>query len=203
MNTLYQYRNAILGACTLSLVSLTAVADGGGGKFMEFFDANQDHVVTMSELDQASKDRFAKMDADANGVVTQEEFQAYVGERRVQWREQRFGEVDGNADNQISKEEYLAYKQKRAEQRYLEMDADNDGIVTKEEFLGRERGFRGGKHGHRGGRFFARLDANEDGQLTLDESLAAWSGWFKRIDANSDHVVTEDEVKAFRYNLGK
>jgi Ca2+-binding EF-hand superfamily protein len=216
MNTYSRFTNLAIGACVLSLglVSLTAVAGGGKGKgkFMEYFDANQDGVVTMSELNEASKQRYAKMDADGNGAVTLEEFQAYLGDRKAQWREQRFTEMDSNGDNQISQQEYIQYKQQRAEQRYQEMDADKDGVVSKEEYLNRKRGYygkrygknHGGKHGHHhggGDRFFSRLDSNNDAKLTLEESLVAWTNWFKRIDANGDQVVTADEVQAFRDSM--
>lgn len=211
MKTYSRFTSIAIGACVLSLglVSLSAVAGGvkGKSKFMEFFDANQDGVVTMSELNEASKQRYAKMDADGNGAVTLEEFQAYLGDRKAQWREQRFAEMDGNGDNQISQQEYIQYKQQRAEQRYQEMDANKDGVVSKEEYLNRKRGHYGKGHGekhghHRGGdRFFSRLDSNNDEQLTLEESLAAWTNWFKRIDANGDQVVTADEVQAFRQSM--
>ncbi len=198
------FTKLMIGMSSLSLVSMAALADGsrGQGKFMEFFDSNKDNMVTISELNEASKQRYTKMDADANGVVTMEEFEAYIGDRKTQWREQRFAAMDSNSDGQVSKEEYILYKQQSAEQRYQEMDANNDGIVSKEEYLNRKRGYRGGQHGHHGGnRFFSKLDRNNDAQLTLDESLAAWTDWFKRIDANNDQVVTEEEVKAFRKSM--
>ena len=196
------FTTLLIGMSSLTLVSL-AYADGGRGqsKFMEFFDSNQDNMVTISELNESAKQRYVKMDADGNGIVTLEEFQAYIGDRRAQWREQRFAEMDSNSDGQVSKEEYVLYKQRRAEQRYQEMDADNDGIVSKEEYLNRKRGYRGGKHRHHGDRFFSKLDSNDDAQLTMEESLAAWTDWFKRIDVNNDQVVTADEVKAFRNNM--
>lgn len=208
MNEFRHYRILAIGACALSLVSLAAVAGPGKGpgRFMEFFDSNQDKTVTMSELNEASKGRFAKMDADGNSVVTKQEFQAYVGDRKAQWREKRFSETDANTDNQISKEEFFAYQRQQAEQHYQDLDANKDGTLSKEEYSSAGWGHRDGKHGHygRGGeRFFSKLDANKDSQLTLDESLAAWSNWFKRIDANNDQSVTEDEVKAFRDSMGR
>jgi len=209
MKTYRKYTYLTLGFCAFSLVSLTVLADAGRGssKFMEYFDSNGDNIVTLSELNEASKERYAKMDADGNGEVNMEEFQTYLGDRKAQWREQRFVEMDSNGDSQISKEEYVLYKQKRAEQRYLDMDADNDGIVSKEEYLSQKRGYRGGKHHgkhrHGGERFFSKLDSNNDARLTQEESLAAWTEWFKRIDANSDQVVTADEVKAFRNSMWK
>lgn len=205
------YRNYLLGVLSLSLISATAIADPGhgpGGRFMKYFDTNHDNMVTLNELNAVVKQRFEKMDADADGFVTLKEFQAYISERRAQHQQQRFAEIDANSDGNISQDEYLHYRQKIAEQRFQQLDANNDGVVSQEEFQANKRGWWGGKSAHGGkfgmrrhgggGRFFARMDSNNDGRLTLEENLAAWTNWFKRIDTNNDQVVTADEVKAFR-----
>lgn len=198
---------------TVGFITYTAIATAdpgmhgdGKGKFMSFFDSNNDNIVTLDELNAASIKRFSAMDADGNGRVTEDEFSTYVNERRTEHKMQAFNNIDSNGDNQISKEEYLSYKAKQAEQRYSAMDANADGIVTKDEFDSALAKRHGNKHGryvegrshHNRGRIFSRLDKNNDGELTLDESLAAWTDWFKRIDANGDQIVTADEIQNFR-----
>ena len=205
------YHTLIAATLSLSLVSAGALAGtghyrDGKSKFMAFFDSNNDNIVTIEELNEASKKRFAKMDADGNGEVTHEEFKAYVSQRRKEHRQQRFANIDANNDGQVTKEEYVSYKTQKAERRFQRMDSDSDGLVNAEEFGNYKRGrygdkhrHHGGKHGHHGGKgFFSKLDKNSDGKITLDESLEAWTNWFKRIDANNDQVVTEEEVRNYR-----
>lgn len=169
------------------------------GRFMSFFDTNGDDVVTLDEFNNAARSRFEKMDADNNGVISIEEFQIFISEKREQRREQYFEMMDSDKNGQISQDEYVSFKQKRAERRFQGMDSNGDGLLSKEEFDAGKSRWWGHKHGYgdKGG-IFAKLDSNHDGQLTREESLAAWSNWFKRIDANGDHVVTADEVRDYR-----
>jgi hypothetical protein len=184
---------------------------GGKGKFMSFFDSNDDGVVTMDEFNQSSAMRFDKMDTDHDNLVTQEEFRGYVGQRREEHRQQRFESIDSNKDGQLSKDEFSAHALQKAERRFTGMDANGDGLISSEEFATRKAGKHGygdrhhGKNhhqGHKKGRgFFSRLDTNKDGQLTKDESLAAWTAWFKRIDQNGDQVVSAEEVQNYRSGM--
>jgi Ca2+-binding EF-hand superfamily protein len=195
----------VLGVVSLAAAAKPAGYGTGKDRFMAFFDSNGDNLVTMDELKAASKTRFDKMDADASGAVTHEEFVAYVSERRQQRREQRFAFMDSNGDGQVSKDEYIAYKSQRAAQRFERMDANQDNMMSAQEYGEHKRGHHHRKHRHHGGKdgrqgFFYKLDANNDGELTLEESLAAWTNWFKRIDADNDQVVTAEEVKNYRRN---
>jgi Ca2+-binding EF-hand superfamily protein len=179
---------------------------GGKGKFMSFFDSNEDGVVTMEEFKESSAARFDNMDADHNTTVTQDEFSGYVGQRREQHRQHRFESIDTNKDGQLSKDEFAAYSRQKALRRFAGMDSNSDGLISTEEYTTRKYGKHGSHNGHhhghsRGHGFFNRLDTNKDGQLTRDESLAAWTTWFKRIDTNGDQVVTAEEVQNYRNNM--
>jgi Ca2+-binding EF-hand superfamily protein len=206
----------LIASISMSLVTGSVLADPGHhrkSRFMSFFDSNNDNIVTMDELNEAAKSRFSKMDTDGNGTVTMNEFRAYVDQRKEEQREARFKKLDTNSDGQISKDEYLSYKQQKAEQHFQAKDTNNDGLISQDEFgdrkhgayckkHGNKHGHYGGKHGHhKGARFFSKLDSNNDGQVTLEESQTAWTNWFKRIDANNDQVVTLDEVKNFRKSM--
>ena len=188
---------SLCGAVVFSAPVLSGSGKYGDGNspFMSFFDTNGDNVVTMDEFNVAASKRFETMDADNNGVVTLEEFQSFVSEKRKERHELKFQSMDSDNDGQVSREEYLNYKQQRAELRFQGMDTNNDGMISKDEYEARKSRWSGHKHGKHGkGGIFAKLDANGDGQLTREESLTAWTNWFKRIDANGDQVVTKEEI---------
>jgi Ca2+-binding EF-hand superfamily protein len=191
------------------MVSAPLLADpdthgDGKSRFMSYFDTNGDNAVNMVEFNEAVAKRFDTMDNDKNGVVSKEEFQAYMLQKRDERHEQKFQSMDNNNDGQVSRDEYLSYKQKYAETRFQSMDANSDGVISKEEFAAHKASRTGHKYGHHehhgkdNGKIFTKLDANNDGQLTRDESLAAWTNWFKRLDANGDQTVTLEEVRDYR-----
>ncbi|MCI0507000.1 MAG: EF-hand domain-containing protein [Gammaproteobacteria bacterium] len=181
----------------------------GKSRFMSYFDTNGDNAVNMVEFNEAVAKRFDTMDSDNNSVVSKEEFQAYMTQKRDERHEQKFQSMDNNKDGQVSRDEYISYKQKYAETRFQSMDTNSDGVISKEEFAAHKASRQGHKHGHHdyhskdnhgkdNGKIFTKLDANNDGQLTRDESLTAWTNWFKRLDANGDQTVTLEEVRDYR-----
>jgi len=177
--------------------------DGHRNRFMQFFDTNGDNVVTMDEFKDAAVNRFNNMDADNNGVVTVKEFQSYISAKRKERRAEYFNNVDANKDGSISQQEYIQYQQKKAEMQFQSMDTNKDGMLSSEEFTSHRKNWRGHgpRHDYKGeNSMFSRIDTNNDGNITQDESLAAWSRWFSRIDANGDKSVTIDEIRNFRDN---
>lgn len=171
-----------------------AFADRGGpGKFMRFFDTNQDGTVTLDEFESASQARFERMDTNKDGQVTSGEFQSYVEARRNEKQADRLKKMDTDNDGQVSKEEYVAYKSERASNKFTRMDKNQDGVLSADELKACR------KHGHHSGqRIFGKLDNDSDGNVSREESHAAWSAWFARIDTNGDRVVTSEEVSAYR-----
>lgn len=172
---------------------LAIASKGGSGKFMHFFDANNDGTVTMDEFDEAARTRFTRMDSDKNGILSQEEFHNYIKLRRMEHKAKKLELMDSNKDGKVSESEYVTYKAENAKRKFAQMDKDKDGNLTAEEMKSC------GKRRHGKGKYiFKRMDQNGDGQVTREESYAAWSAWFARIDANGDKVVTSDEVNTFR-----
>ena len=96
---------------------------------------------------------FSKLDSDANGKVTVDEFR--------QTAEKRFLRLDGNKDGAVSTAEIDQALQKSMETRRNRilkfMDADQDGSVSKVELDAMVA------------RLLASADADSDGGLTLDE----------------------------------
>jgi len=195
------------GACLLTVATMAESSqhEGHKNRFMQFFDTNGDNLVTMDEFKDAALQRFKNMDADNNGSITLEEFQAYIASKRLARRTEYFNKIDTNRDGSISQQEYIDYKLKKADMRFQEMDTNKDGLLSSEEFASRLKDRKGRRHwhGHDGNNpIFSKLDANHDGKITQEESIAAWTRWFNQIDANGDKTVTIDEVRNFRDQVG-
>lgn len=127
--------------------------------------------------------------------------------------------LDANKDGKIT----LTEMQTEATRHFAEADADKDGRVVQAEwkahqkkmraqFTGKhkdiaakgdkERGeCRGEEHAH--GRFFEKLDQNDDGAVDNKELTTHLQKKFTRIDANGDKVVSGDELQLRRGKHGR
>lgn len=156
----------------------------------------------------------AQYDADRNGTLSQDEFPG---------PEHAFARVDADGNGQISIVETAEAAKTRHERRGMQgaagaatmdpqarwerllehADADGNGVISQDEFNGPEHAF-------------ARLDANEDGQITQEEALAAtprqgrqagqagmqrgnvnpeqrWQRMLERHDADNSGTISQDE----------
>jgi EF-hand domain pair/EF hand len=98
--------------------------------------------------------------------MTLEQFQARNTDKM-------FDRLDANKDGKISPEEFAAFR---------ESNAKADAKATKA--------------GKRGQRMFARFDKNKDGSLSRAEAGDVLAMRFKRMDANNDGVLTIEELQA-------
>ncbi len=105
--------------------------------------------------------------AKAEGMTLQQ-FQAANGDKL-------FARLDANKDGKISAEEFAAFR---------EGNAKVDAQATKA--------------GKRGARLFARFDKDKDGSLSRTEADAVLAWRFKRMDANNDGVLSLEELQAKR-----
>lgn len=96
---------------------------------------------------------FERYDANGDGILTQVEINEV--------RQSRLVEFDQNGDGSLTLEEYQALwldaMRERMVDRFQAHDDDGDGLVTAEEF------------GQPFDRMVRRFDANDDGEVTLDE----------------------------------
>jgi hypothetical protein len=99
--------------------------------------------------------------------MTLQQFQAKNGDKL-------FARLDANKDGKISPDEFAAYRKQNAK-----VDAQASG-----------------KAGKRGQRLFARFDTDKDGMLSRTEADALLAMRFKRMDANNDGVLTLEELQA-------
>src|SRR5688572_17851787 len=111
----------ILGFVAVTGFGAVAFAHGGKGG-MKKMDTNGDGKVTLEEARAAAKQRFQRVDADKNGVISKEEMK---GRGRLQ-------HADANNDGQVT----AAEAQAKSDAWFKKQDANNDGSLTKEEMRG-------------------------------------------------------------------
>jgi len=130
--------------------------------------------------------QFDRLDADSDGMISREEFEAGMeargerfAERREQRREQRaerrggprhgmpeemremHGQLRTLMREGMNLESFTGLMSEQAEARFEALDADGNGELTAQEFTA--------KVGERAERVFARMDRNDDGVVTRDD----------------------------------
>lgn len=138
-----------------------------------------------------SRDQGPSLDADGDGVVTQEEFIAAKAVRT----ERRFERLDSNSDGQITPDDLSDLPQPP--------DVDRDALrACVEESLGIEL-----PAPPVDGSRFDNADLNGDGAVTLDEALTgsetAAIERFERLDTNVDGLLQTDELRKAKRRAGK
>ncbi len=151
--------------------------------------------LTRAAAEAKVREKFAKADVNRDGAVTLAEMETAMAagqtERQSKMaahRAERFAALDANHDGQLSRDEFAAARPGGP-------DRDRDG----------RGGRRMGGHGHgRGGfgeKWFARVDADKDGRVTLAEASAAAMARFDQADANHDGTISPDERHAARAHM--
>lgn len=173
----------------------------------------QRREVTKEDFDARTRSRFARWDANSDGVVDAGEAEARIA-RRIERRFNRHGNrrmerilrrLDTDRDGKVTKQEMEA----RVTERFKRMDLTSDGRITDDDlppmlrdrdFLSSEPGARrrGGRRGHRHGgrgrrmlRQLAGADTNKDGAVTLQELQERAAKRFQRFDRNQDGTLDE------------
>lgn len=158
-----------LAAAMVASVAVPAIAAQDGKKrhggprierMMERFDANKDGTVELEEIAAQRTEMFTSVDADNSGTLNAEEL-AMLGELR-------------KAERQKAREEMRAERKEARK----EMRAERDGKK------GEGRGF-----GRRGGPSLERLDADNDGEVSVEEFAAMEAKMFERFDRNGDNKI--------------
>lgn len=150
------------------LLSGTSVAQTGNGA-----GAN----MTRAEFSARQDQRFARLDANRDGMLTQAELGGRKQARRAQTRT----------------------PQDRVARRFTRIDTDRNGAITLVEMqaAGEKRAARvaarGGKRGPGMARGLARMDGNADGGISRAEFASRALTRFARLDANGNGVVTAVE----------
>lgn len=94
-------------------------------------DTDGDGVVSFTEFQARSEERFAQLDEDGNGLLTREELGA--------WRDRggrrgfAVAAADTDGDGVLSFAELQAVRPGLTEERFARMDANGDGFISEDE----------------------------------------------------------------------
>jgi len=204
---------AISGAAIAGQEGAGQAGARGHGGGMQRADTDNDGAISRAEFMAQSEQRFARLDANADGEISGDELPG---------RSRLVASADTNKDGKISKAEYMA----QAAARFAKLDANGDGKITPDEMKamgqrmregrgGRGPGMtpppggsgamgagpmRGGPMGHRGG-MLARLDTDHDGRISHAEAIAAAEARFAKMDTNHDGFIDKAEMDAMHERM--
>ena len=184
----------ILLAGTSAAILLALVAAGasaGKGRFLRAMDTDGDGKVTVAEFEARGAERFAKIDTNGDGQLSQQEARNAKAKRREKFQ----AKFDTNKDGTVSPEEITAMFEERVQKH----DRDGDGALSMSEYLAAHKGANAAR--------FKRLDGDGDGKIIAREMAKKWTAHkserkgkggrsdkrFKRMDRNSDGTVSRAE----------
>ena len=179
-------KNKLLLVSVLSAlagVSAVAAQPGGPNHFAKL-DTNADGVVTTPEFQAGALARFESADTNQDGKVTSDEMKAAL----AQHKQERFGKRDANGNGSLERSEVP----KMPDDVFARLDTDKSGSLSAAELQNAPWGHHGkGELKHMPG------DADGDGVVTKSDALAGADQWAKKLDTNGDGKLTPDELSHF------
>ncbi|MEK6216040.1 MAG: EF-hand domain-containing protein [Boseongicola sp.] len=144
----------IAGTLAITAGASLAYAQGGRGPeghppmTFEALDVDGSGEIEMADLDAMSAERFATLDADGDGAVTEEEFVAQAQRDSAERAAKMFARMDADGDGVLSRDALEGRGGRKMPGRFLmRADTDGSGGVSPEEFEAMESHmaeFRGG-----------------------------------------------------------
>ena len=229
MKTIMTLSNAIALSLTMGTAiaatestvesDVTSTTTNKANRLLEKFDVNQDGSISGDEVQFVLAKKFTTADANADGLLTQDEMLAAREQLHQERAAKRFAKLDTDENGSLSVEEFQAGKppagkhcggskrkfsrhetsatreqhhQERAAKRFAKLDTDENGSLSVEEFQAGKP--PAGKHGSRSERKFSRLDMDGDGMLSSIEINAPLVKKFERLDTDQDGVISAEEL---------
>ncbi len=171
---------------------------GGGEMLLRMFDANKDGKVTKDEFLASVRRRFAEMDLNNDGRISDDDLPPMMRGRnglaggggaepmgRGMPMLRMLQGADANKDGVITLDEALA----AAEKRFAVLDRNKDGAIDKADFdlLRKEM------VDYRVKRFIHHYGADKDGKVTREQFMAKAAERFAQLDFNTDGTIGRDE----------
>lgn len=108
-----------------------------GATMLENLDVDKDGAITKDEIRARQTLGFAEADANSDGVLSYQEFEARAlarQARRAAKRHQRkFSRLDSDGDGLISEAEHSDWRTARMEKRFKRIDTNKDGEISANE----------------------------------------------------------------------
>lgn len=167
------------------------------------WDENHDGKVSKEEFLNSVKKRFAQLDLNNDGRITDEDLSPLLRGRDILKGDaggQSFGgrgrghggfmlnrlrQADANKDGVVTLEEVLA----QATKRFDALDRNKDGVVDQADF----DALRKEMTAYRVQRFMHRYGADKEGKVTRDQFYKAAKDRFARLDVNNDGKLDRED----------
>ncbi|MEM5471316.1 hypothetical protein WNZ14_06215 [Hoeflea sp. AS60] len=145
-------------------------------RLMERFDANRDGAVMLDEVSANRLAMFQSVDTDKSGSLSKDELKAF-GDMRKEMRDQK-------------REERRAERAAMKDGEKMGKHGDRDGRMADNHDRKHKGEGRGeGRGDHHGGPRMERLDADKNGEISLEEFTALDAKMFDRFDRNGDKKI--------------
>jgi Ca2+-binding EF-hand superfamily protein len=100
-----------------------------GEQMLELYDTNKDGKLTQDEIDKTRADRLAQFDADKDGTLNLQEYQALWLDAYRERMVDMFQGHDDDGDGKVTVAEF----QKRYKDLVARLDRNDDGVFSKED----------------------------------------------------------------------
>ena len=176
-------KNKLLLVSVLSALTTVSVAAAQPGAAEHFakLDTNADGVVTTTELEAGALTRFSNADTNKDGKLTADEMKAAFAAHK----QERFAKRDANGDGLLERSEVA----RMPDAFFDKLDTDKSGALSPAEL-------QNAHFDHHGKGEFKKLpgDADGDGVVTKAEAVAGADKMAKKLDTNGDGKLSQDEL---------